>query len=585
MEKLEAANAPAITVSTLLGIGVGLETAEALGASLRGDQVMTFASASIIFIALWSIGRLFTRTKKVKFFSRQEVLRPKLVSLAAAALILGILVVTYLGSDQHIDASLADLSVFLGRGEDNSKWFAITSQLVSNQEVSIGAVGGVLVMVLALSVALVRILGYFLAWSPDSVGTVTSSVLVAYLIPIVSAPLAVISTDNDLPRVAKRFVALGCGASTLVLVGTFSRAFSIGHLSLIWAILLLTYCGLSLQSGKATSLIGVWKLFLVGASLSVWLGLRPLIAVVILLGLIFVFRGKHSLGKRLITIAPFGLLIVIVAETYQYTNNRTGYLKTLFEAGGGTLQTSTLMTVSALVVVLMSGYSPNDQSWRTNRSIPLVLIAYGLAVSVYGIWSTGQVNYGQTKAHLLISTVVLASQLPKVMGTLGSRLLSLGFVRVAVVVMGLIHADGLLGSSVVFARVETWGVSIQKGRTDWASNVIDRNGKPVKPEELALACAVVASDRSLVVSDTTYVCTRTLVGLSGLETESSALIEWQLLRDWFQSIDKLRSMNDEIQNRYILILDEGSNVMGKALIKDVVWRSDGLLPTSLVKSI
>ena len=75
-----------------------------------------------------------------------------------------------------------------------------------------------------------------------------------------------------------------------------------------------------------------------------------------------------------------------------------------------------------------------------------------------------------------------------------------------------------------------------------------------------------------------YSCTRILAGLAGEDYGALALVEW-LRREWLSntpawspSYDALAGMPDSVQDRPVILLDDGSNVIGVESVRSLLAR-------------
>jgi len=93
--------------------------------------------------------------------------------------------------------------------------------------------------------------------------------------------------------------------------------------------------------------------------------------------------------------------------------------------------------------------------------------------------------------------------------------------------------------------------------------------------DLPIACGtIVVGKRYWNVDYGTYLCTRHLVALSGLEKAGGPLVEWQLRGDWQSSVNYLRAMSEEVKSRRILILSVEGKIVGEAPI-DTFLKNEG----------
>jgi hypothetical protein len=66
----------------------------------------------------------------------------------------------------------------------------------------------------------------------------------------------------------------------------------------------------------------------------------------------------------------------------------------------------------------------------------------------------------------------------------------------------------------------------------------------------------------LSLNSHTYLCTRELVALAGMEKQAGPLVEWQLRADWMKSLSYMREMPGSVTSRNVLILSAEGIVVG-----------------------
>lgn len=576
-----------LVLSLICGLGVVLETVESFGMGINGDRLVLVVVTSLIgSLVVFASRYVMVSDVGHKFNGEVSTLLIRFQWTVVVVVALTVLL-AYLRSGQSPVSGFVDVNMFRSRGEDNSKWLAVASQISSDQSVSIGSVGGVLAVIIALSVAIYRLLSYFFSWSTDSVHSVTGSVMLSYLAPMVLAPLALTGWCRRRRTVDRSMFVLGASISCLVMLAMFSRAFGIGHLSLVWAIFILSFGLIGLMAVDSSENHWSIHLFLFGAGSTTWLGFRPLSAVVILIGLVVPFTRAGGIVSKVSWCIPFAPIGVVLWETLQYVNHRSGYLSSLFAAGGATLEVSSTFSLLTLVVVYAAVRALVDSgSRRLNHAAPTFLLAFGLLLVTYSLLSTGAVNYGAIKGTVLIYTVLLISCLPIALDKLAGRIERRHrMIPLLILLLSAAQVDGLLVSSLQFSQSRTWIENVNAEDRTWRHQTLEPDGSPKKTDEIPISCVLLGENREVVVSDATYMCTRTMIALSGRESLAGPIIEWQLRRDWFASIDYLREMEDSILNRYALIIDSAENVMGKVVLRNIVWRSDGLIPEEIVAQV
>jgi hypothetical protein len=125
-------------------------------------------------------------------------------------------------------------------------------------------------------------------------------------------------------------------------------------------------------------------------------------------------------------------------------------------------------------------------------------------------------------------------------------------------------------------RAQQWPeIAIWTKEVNWQAYITDMTLSEKKIVDMPIACGeIVVGKRYWNVSYGTYLCTRHLVALAGLEKAGGPLVEWQLRANWISSINYLRMMPDEVKNRNVLILSAEGKVVGEARV-DSYFNNDG----------
>ena len=148
--------------------------------------------------------------------------------------------------------------------------------------------------------------------------------------------------------------------------------------------------------------------------------------------------------------------------------------------------------------------------------------------------------------------------------------------------------DPLLVRSVAAARPEQWAppVPFDNPRTYWWPAEV--NGTVNQPiAEVPVACVYLPAgasapsailDSQLSDPQRVYSCSRLLGGLTGTELESEPLVSW-LRREWLTNTRAwsdvygyLSTMSDDVLDRPVILLDDGSNVVGLESFRSLLGR-------------
>ena len=275
----------------------------------------------------------------------------------------------------------------------------------------------------------------------------------------------------------------------------------------------------------------------------------------------------------------------------------------LFAATGGTEQTGPLLAVLAAVSVLAAGVflTPIAGPLRTSlyrRMFPLALLA-AIALVIYGLdfWVTGGgPHYGSMKFMFMVAIVALATTLPLALALIdvgsvraaAGRMTQLRWIGVGAVVV-ILMVDSMLPRAIALARPQQWSPPIPFNNTSgsywWPADV---NGKATQPiASNPVACVYLpngATAPSAIVpsglsdAQRVYACTRQLAGLSGMDTAAQPVVDW-LRREWFTNTpawlavyDSLAGLPAEVRAKPVILLDDGSNVVGIESLDSLLQR-------------
>ncbi len=275
----------------------------------------------------------------------------------------------------------------------------------------------------------------------------------------------------------------------------------------------------------------------------------------------------------------------------------------LFAATGGTEQTGPLLAVLAAASVLAAGafLTPIAGPLRTSlyrRVFPIALLA-AIGLTIYGLdfWVTGSgPHYGSLKFMFMVAIVALATTLPLALALLdvsavraaAGRMTQLRWIGVGAVVV-ILMVDSLLPRAIALARPQQWSPPIPFDNTSgsywWPADVNGSATQPIAKNPLACVYlpAGAAAPSAIVPSGLSdaqrvYACTRQLAGLSGMDTSAQPVVDW-LRREWFTNTpawsavyDSLAGLPPEVLAKPVILLDEGSNVVGLESLSSLLQR-------------
>lgn len=272
---------------------------------------------------------------------------------------------------------------------------------------------------------------------------------------------------------------------------------------------------------------------------------------------------------------------------------------TLFAASGGTEQLGPILGILAVVSVVAAALMLKLAVGRRTyalylRFLPIGILAF-FALAIYSLdfWSTGSgPHYGSMKFTFLVGTMALGTTLPIALLGIDSqmreRMSPARWIAIGGVVI-LLMVDSILPRAIALTRPEQWSPPIPFNNTSgsyWWPAEVNGTGK----QDIAtnpVACVYLppgAKEPSAIVpsglSDPqrVYSCTRQLAGLSGADTTAQPLVDW-LRREWFTNTpawsdvyDGLSTMSPDVLAKPVILLDEGSNIVGLASVAELLQR-------------
>ena len=372
------------------------------------------------------------------------------------------------------------------------------------------------------------------------------------------------------------------------------------------------------------------------AAMTVWLPLNVVAVVVVITWLAVMVSRAFRFGPRSFDAIGFVLLAIVTIGVFQpiYSSfvflfsgsqSASGVLgggsgggvsaqaslpaigpiqlglgdSTLFAAGGGTDQTGPIFALLAIAVVLSAAVVISRQraAIRTSairRFIPLgIFIFFALAIYTLDFWSTGSgPHYGSMKFTFLTATLALATCLPIGLMLIEPQALGVMTAPRWIAVGGillLLMIDSVLPRAMALARPQQWSPPIPFNNTSgsywWPAEVNGTADQPIAaspvacvylPQGATVPSAILAS--ALSDPQRVYSCTRLLAGLAGEDYEALALVEW-LRREWLSNTpawspvyEALAGMPDSVQDRPVILLDDGSNVIGVESVRSLLAR-------------
>ena len=541
-------------------------------------------------------------------------------------------------------AFLHPVSFLIGHSvaEDNAKWLDFTSQLASGQEIVQSIpMGGPLALVMVLVATVMGVVSWIMLGGYNEVAVAANTVVMGQYFLVIIAPLALApliearlrrkGDDRLIPAPFIWLSAIVIAAGNLVAIGYGHLTFQyVVLIAVLWAATFLSDIDLH-RARLLTSIAMV-------IAVTVWFPLNALSALV-LLGCIAVVGGRLIRRREFdwAAIALVGVTAVCVWEpiwssisyVLESTPTAAGVSgggavgvvagvvfaglsdSTLFAAGGGTDQTGPLLAIVAVVTLVGAVAYIGGWALTATRSIYLrfmpvgLLIGMALAITFLDAWATGGgPHYGAMKFTFMASLVVVATCLPVALLVLAPK----GYRGIAplqwvalVIVFFLLSIDTLLPRALAEARPQSWTPKNPFDNAQsywWPADVNGTGTQPIAtnpigcvylPQTAKVPSAILASQLS--DPQRVYACTRLLSGLAGQDAQAQPLVDW-LRREWFTNTpawsdvyDGLAAMPASALDKPMILLDDGSNVIGLETVRALLERfprDAGKTPTTAV---
>ncbi len=531
-------------------------------------------------------------------------------------------------------AFLRPVGYLIGHGaaEDNAKWLDFTAQWAAGGPIDQGVpLGGPLQLVLTFVGTLMSAASSVLLGGVNQVAVAANTVVFGQFFLAISAPLVLAPLAEQRFKgraIPAPFIWLGGLVTTIAALVVINN----GHLTLQFAFLAIGLWSTVYLSDIAIPRAKLIASLATAAAITVWLPLNGL-AVVILLGWLFVF-GRDALrnglgqldwiGVGLWSIVTVGIFQPVVssmnfvfgtdilvsagvsgggvaasAHTSQLSVF-TGLADTgLFAASGGTESVGPLLGILAVASAIAAGMFLRGVSKKAEKDLyvrfaPIGAVTFfAFAIYVLDFWVTGDgPNYGSQKFTFLVVIVATTTTLPLALMLLDpdarSRMSALRWIGVAGVVV-LLTLDSILPRAVAIARPENWSPPIpfnnSSGGYWWPAEVNGSGNQLISSNPVACVylpngatapSAVVPS--GLSDAQRVYSCTRQLAGLSGVDSSAQPIVDW-LRKEWFsnksgwdQEYVGLSQLPDFVLDRPVILLDEGSNVIGLESMRTLLER-------------
>jgi hypothetical protein len=462
---------------------------------------------------------------------------------------------------------------------------------------------------------------------------VLGSFLLAAVTPLALAPLAegLRRRGPGPSNVPVPWPLIWIGAVVLVAASTAVTVF--GHLTFQYALIVATLWSATFLSGRWGPRVLLVSSLTVAAAMTVWLPLNAL-AVLILLGWLVVFVWR--LAKRrpgAVDPVGWGLLLVVAVSLWSSLTSSLAYVAggvvgaawgtplggaihgvaalvvpandgSVFSSPGGTEQLGPLLALLAVLSLVGVAWilaqrdaaapEPGLARWRAARGlVPVVLMALmALLVTLADFWVTGGgPNYGSLKFMFLAGIVIIGTCLPVALLSLDwpAQVMTVSRWVGVLAIVTLLGVDTLLPRALAAARPDQWYPPIPFENTSgsyWYPAEVNGTGEqaiasnPVAciylPPGYQVPTAIL--DSQLSDAQRVYNCTRVLSGLSGMDVEAQGVVDWVrrewLLntRSWAEMYPILEGLPEEVKAKKVILLDDGSNVVGLETMGSLVAR-------------
>lgn len=563
--------------------------------------------------------------------------RRQFLGVLLPVLALGLLLVAITTWWTQVPALQTPVSFLMGHAgaEDNAKWLDFAALLAAGGPIEQGVpLGGPLQLILTMMATAMAVVSTLVYGGVNEVMVAANTVVFSQYLFVVLAPLALAPIAEAVYRARRpggglrsaRIPAPLIWAGSLVLVAAVLMATSYGHLTWQYTVIAVTLwittylVDLPIPRARALTSLGVV------ASMTVWLPMN-VVALVLLVGWIVVLvrNGLRNQTWDWITIVLVVLVAVgvgqpmlssfafLTASSTTATGIAGGFAAggitagavvalidaTLLAAAGGTEIAGPLIIALAVVGAVGAarwGERQGDRGSNFVRFIPVALIAgFAVALQVLDQWMTGSApNYGSNKFTFMAAIAIAAGTTPIALLMLSprsNRMTALRWVGVGAVAFTL-TADSLLVRAVAEARPQRWSPPIPFNNPQsywWPAEV---NGTAVQPiASNPVGCVYLPQgatapsallDSRLSDAQRVYNCTRLLAGLAGEDAGAQPMVDW-LRREWLTNerawegvYGYLADMPDDVLDRPILLLDDGSNVRGLESMRSLLVRFPGV---------
>lgn len=607
------------TVGLVLGFGLGgnlVQTLIAMGVpwNVRGLQVLVL----VVLLALLALARVM-RTSEAS-------LRRQVLAVGVPALALGLVLVLLRLAAPEDPGALSAIGYFINHplAEDNAKWLHLSAQVADGRTIAFnGYAGGPLLLMMATFSPLISVLSMIFLGGVNQVAVAANTVLAVQFFLIAAVPFALApfvmwrarkesSSTIPAPILWTAAVFLALASAVVTSYGHVSQQFTFIVLAL-WIAAFLT---------RAPRWVLLATSLAIATSVSVWVPLNILALVILFAAVVVTIRLRWWPGLAA-TVATFVLTFNAIVSSALYvfgiqirlsfaggvagnsgTSDGEGPVAVaardpgeliasahLFRAPGATEQTSSLLAIVAVVVVLASVWFLVRKLDMDSRSAALALmplwalVGYTIVLTAGDALITGSSpNYGALKMAFTVVVAATAAGIPFALVAIDSEAVGMSILRWAgaAAVVAILLLDSLLPRAVSALSPLLWKGVDSAAPVYWSGAEVDGAGsQPLAANPIACLFAPPESSRptALPLGQESYSCTRLLIGLSGQEGDGNIIAQW-LLTDWQGQSQNWDSFRDsiatnapELLSRPVILMREDGGLAGYSTLGELIERN------------
>ena len=620
----------ALAAATVISVtGVLISFSVDLGLHWTRVQLQIALLAALAAMAVWAFVRGSTRLSPLR---RQGLA----VWLPFGLVLAAIMVITTLWTAQPAFLNPVSFLMGHAVAEDNAKWLDFTSQFATGLPIwQAVPMGGPLQLFLTFVGTAMGALSSLWLGGYNEVAVAANTVVLGQFFIVALAPFALAplvdarlrSRGGDAgQRIPVPFIWLAAGVLSVVLL----LVTAYGHLTLQFTLLICTLWATVFLSQLRVRRARLLASLIVAGTMTVWLPLNVMAIVILLAWLvILVGRGLRA-GRGGWDPIGLGLWLVFTVALWEPLRSSLSYFLTpaaagpvagqgggvsataalrvsvrtgldesgLFSSTGGTEQVEPLLAMLAVTAVVAAAILLKPQTVARpgalyRRFAPVGLLGFfSFAIYFLDFWSTGTgPHYGSMKFTFMAAVACLVACAPIALMNFdrqaGARMSPVRWIALAGVVF-LLVIDSLIPRAIAAARPEQWSPPIPFNNPAsywWPADVNGTGSQPLSqnpigcvylPQGAQVPSALLKSQLS--DPQRVYSCTRILAGLAGADFEAQPLVDW-LRREWLSNAgawepayDGLAQMPADVLDRPMILLDDGSNVIGLTPLRSLLQK-------------